>query len=181
MTRVWHWVLVFAVVTGWSLGEFMNFDTAVWHFYFGYLTLGLLVFRIIWGLIGPAPARLTSLAPTPSAIREYLRILFKRSPSGVDGHNPLGSLWILAILVLLTTHGVSGLFIESEDFYETGPLFEYVSVATSNMLYNWHLDLSKIVLGMVILHVTVILFYLLWKKENLIMPMINGWKWVKKN
>lgn len=181
VTRVWHWVLVFTVVVGWGLGEFMDFDTVTWHFYTGYLILGLMVFRVVWGLIGPAPIRFINLLPTPSAFSEYIRTIPERSPSGTPGHNPLGSLWILAILVLLTAQGTTGLFIEEEDLYENGPLFDYVSIETSDMLNGWHYYLSNIILGMVILHVSVILFYLFWKKENLIKPMINGWKWVKNN
>jgi len=181
VTRVWHWVLALAVTINWGLGEFMDFDTITWHFYLGYLILGLIGFRIIWGLFGPAPIRFINLLSTPKVIWDYVKTIPKRSPSGTPGHNPLGSLWIFAILLLLTAQATSGLFIESEDFWENGPLFDYVSQDTSDMLYNWHYDLSNIILGMVILHVCVILFYLIWKKENLIKPMINGRKWIRDN
>ena len=159
----------------------MTLDNVTWHFYLGYLTLGLMAFRVVWGLFGPGPARLTSLTPTPASIIKNLRTFPQRSPGGFAGHNPLGSLWIIAILFLLTAQGVTGLFIEEEDLFENGPLFDYVSEQTSDMLNGWHSDISTIILAMVILHVSVLVYYLLWKKENLIKPMITGWKWIKNN
>lgn len=181
MTRLWHWVLVFAVATGYGLGEFMDLNTVTWHFYFGYLVLGLMAFRLALGFFGPPVIRFKSLLHAPSAIREYAKSLPDRSPSGTPGHNPLGSLWILVILVLLTAQGVTGLFIEEEDLYENGPLFDYVTIETSDMLNGLHHEISGIILVMVILHVAMIFYYLLWKKENLVRPMINGWKWVRKD
>ena len=179
VTRTWHWVLVFSVIVGWGFGEFMTLDNVTWHFYLGYLILGLMVFRFGWGLFGPAPVRFKNLLPTASSTIEYTKTIPRRSPSGFAGHNPLGSLWIFALLFLLTAQGITGLFIEEEDLYENGPLFEYVSEETSDMLNGWHSDLSDIILVMVILHVSVLIFYLLWKKENLIKPMVTGWKWIR--
>ena len=60
VTRLWHWVLVLSVGVGWSFGKFMSFDTVQWHFYLGYLTLGLMIFRYLWGFVGPAPVRLVA-------------------------------------------------------------------------------------------------------------------------
>lgn len=181
VTRVWHWVLVFSVTLGWGFGEFMSLDNVTWHFYIGYLILGLMVFRIIWGLFGPTPVRFKNLLPTISSTIEYTKTITRRSPSGVAGHNPLGSLWLIAILLLLSAQGVTGLFIEEDDLDENGPLFEYVSDETSDMLNGWHDYLSTMILVMVTLHVSVLVYYLLWKKENLIKPMINGWKWIRDN
>ena len=179
MTRVWHWVLVLVVGVGWSFGKFMSSDNVTWHFYLGYVIFALIVFRVFWDLFGPASLRFKTLKPAPSSAIKYIRSLTQRKPSGDAGHSPLGSLWIIAILILLTAQGISGLFIEAEDFFENGPLFDYVSEETSDLFYNWHYYLSNIILGMVILHVSVILFYLLWKKENLVKPMITGWKQIR--
>ena len=181
VTRLWHWVLVLAVGTSWSFGKFMSFDNVVWHFYLGYFILGLLVFRIIWGLMGPQAVRFSNLPVSPTALFGYSKTLFHRTPSGSAGHNPLGSLWIIAILLFLIAQGITGLFIDADDFFEYGPLFDYVSEDTAKLLNGWHYYSSNIILGMVILHVVMVIFYQLWKKENLITPMINGWKWVKSN
>ncbi|MDX1812019.1 MAG: cytochrome b/b6 domain-containing protein, partial [Gammaproteobacteria bacterium] len=63
VTRLWHWVLAITVIVSWSFGEFMSFDNVVWHFYLGYLILGLIGFRVIWGILGPAPIRFKTFFP----------------------------------------------------------------------------------------------------------------------
>ena len=178
VTRLWHWVLVLAVGIGWGFGKFLSFDNIQWHFYIGYLVLGLMLFRYLWGLIGPAPVRYRALVP--QGLISYLRKVARREPSGTPGHNPLGSISVILMLVAITAQAVTGLFIVSDDFFESGPLASYVSEATSNRLTWWHHLNADIILVLVVLHVAAILFYLLWKKENLIKPMINGWKWVKR-
>lgn len=180
VTRLWHWILVLAVSLGWSFGKFMSFDTIQWHFYIGYLILGLMVFRYLWGFAGPTPVRFRAIIPTPTALLTYLRHMGRREPSGSPGHNPVGSLSVIAMLVVIGAQAISGLFIESDDFFEYGPLAGYVSEAMVNRLTWWHHFNADVILVLVILHVSAILFYLVWKKENLIKPMITGWKWVKR-
>lgn len=180
MTRLWHWVLALAIVLNWTFGTFMSFDTVVWHFYTGYLILGLIAFRILWGFIGPTPVRFAALLPTPASLLQYLNTIRQREPSGTPGHNPLGSLSIIAMLLVITTQGFTGLFIETEDFFEYGPLNGYVSEETVKFMSGWHHFLSDMILILVLLHVAAIIFYLLWKRENLIQPMISGWKWVRR-
>jgi len=179
VTRLWHWVLALAVGVGWSFGKFMNFDNIQWHFYLGYLVLGLMLFRLLWGFIGPAPVRYPALLPTPGGLLAYLRQLGQRRPSGTPGHNPLGSISVILMLISITAQAVTGLFIVSDDFFESGPLASYVSEATSNRLNWWHRLNADVILVLVVLHLGAILFYLLWKRENLVKPMISGWKWVK--
>jgi len=179
VTRLWHWVLAIVVVLGWSLGKFMSFSTIQWHFYCGYTIIGLLIFRYLWGFVGPTSVRYRALIPTPAQTIAYLRDIGSRRPSGTPGHNPLGSLSVIAMILLLTAQASSGLFIASDDFSESGPLAYLVSDAVGDRLIWWHKLLSKIILAIVGLHIAAIFYYLLWKKENLIKPMITGWKWVK--
>ena len=179
VTRLWHWALVIAVCTGWYLGEWMSFSTIEWHFYCGYTILGLVAFRLIWGVVGPGPIKLWRLIPTLSALWLYLRQVGKREPSGTPGHNPLGSLSVIAMLLLLLAQGGTGLFISSDDYFESGPLAHMVSDDLSDALTWWHKTLAQAVLVIVGLHVAAILFYLGWKKENLIGAMITGWKTVR--
>jgi cytochrome b len=180
VTRLWHWVLALAVIVNWTFGTFMSFDTVEWHFYTGYLIIGLIVFRLLWGFIGPAPVRFKTFLPTPSSTLQYFKTIGKREPSGTPGHNPLGALSVIAMLLALAGQAFTGLFIEADDFFEYGPLNDYVSEKTVKFMSGWHHFLSDAILVLVLLHVTAILFYLVWKHENLIKPMINGWKWVRR-
>jgi cytochrome b len=179
VTRLWHWILALMVFTNWYLGKFMSFDTIAWHFYLGYTLLGLLVFRIFWGFVGPKPVRWKSLLHSPGEIAAYLKSLLHRQPGGTPGHNPLGSLSVLVILVVLIGQAVSGLFIESDDFFESAPLVGYVSEAVVNRMTWLHHSFADVLLIVVILHLAAIVFYRFWKRENLVKPMINGWKWVR--
>ncbi|MFT5741856.1 MAG: cytochrome b, partial [Gammaproteobacteria bacterium] len=130
VTRLWHWVLVVAISAGWSFGKFMSFDTIQWHFYIGYFVLGLMVFRYLWGFVGPQPIRYRALIPGFSETIQYLRNIGKRKPSGSAGHNPVGSLSVIAMVLIITAQASSGLFVESDDFFESGPMVQYVSEAT---------------------------------------------------
>lgn len=47
------------------------------------------------------------------------------------------------------------------------------------MALNLHDIIGNMILLMVLLHVAVVLFYRLWKRENLIRPMITGWKRIR--
>lgn len=181
VTRLWHWVLALAVALNWTFGTFMSFDTVRWHFYIGYLILGLMTFRILWGFFGPAKVRFAALIPKPASVIQYAKTFPRREPSGTPGHNPLGSLYIIAILTILSAQALSGLFIESEDFFEYGPLNDYITDELAAHMLGWHHFIADLILALVTLHVCIILFYLLWKKENLIKPMFTGWKWVRRD
>ena len=63
------------------------------------------------------------------SLADYLRQVWRREPSGTPGHNPLGSLSVILMLLAITTQAVTGLFIESDDLFESAPLAGYVSPA----------------------------------------------------
>ena len=179
VTRSWHWILVLSVGIGWAFGRYMTFDTISWHFYLGYLTLALIAFRCLWGFIGPDPIRLRNLLPTPTALWHYLRRIGRREPSGTRGHNPIGSISVILMLLSIAAQAITGLFIVSDDFFESGPLAGHVSESFSNRMTWWHHTNADILLVLVSLHVAAILFYLIWKRENLVIAMITGWKQVR--
>ena len=179
VTRLWHWLLAASVVTGWALGEFRTFSIMQWHIYLGYFTGTLLLFRYAWGLVGPAPVRHRTLFASLRDMPGYLRRVHVRRPSGVPGHNPVGALSVIAMVLALTAQVVTGLFSEDDALFHSGPLASEVSSDTVVMMTGYHNIFAKVVLALVGLHVAAILFYLVWKRENLIVPMLNGRKWVK--
>lgn len=181
VSRLWHWVFAGAVAANWALGTFMSFTTVQWHFYVGYLVLALLMFRLIWGFVGPASVRFKSFLPGPSAIARDCRIFFRREPGGVPGHTALGALSIYAMLLATAGQAASGLFIEADDYFEEALLFGYVSEDVSDFMSFWHHTLPDVILILVVLHVAAILFYLIWKRENLIAPMVHGRKRIRRS
>jgi len=113
--RLFHWLLVVVVSVCWLLGDDMTYVTIQWHFYLGYVTGGLIIFRLLWGMIGPPSARLSDLLPSLGDVVRHTFHLYKREPSGDAGHTPLGALAALAILATLSLTVITGLFAEDDD------------------------------------------------------------------
>jgi len=170
-TRLIHWGLVVLLGFSWWSAETGKME---WHRWSGYAVLGLVVFRIVWGFVGSGSARFSSFVRGPKAISAYVASLPHRAASDVPGHNPLGALSVLAILALLVIQVVTGLFAVDIDAIESGPLSDRVSFDRGRAFAEWH-ELSFTGLQiLVLLHVAAVLFYLLYKRANLIEPMITG-------
>lgn len=168
-TRLFHWSLALAVagalVTGQIGGNLIN-----WHGRCGLAIVGLVAFRLVWGLVGSTYARFAHFRPTPSRIKAYLAGEWAGA-----GHNPLGALAVFGLLALLTAQVASGL-VANDDIAFVGPLFELVGKDWSDRLTGVHHLLSDLLLGLVGLHVAAIVFYVRWRKKNLVKPMITGWQ-----
>ncbi|RDD68526.1 cytochrome b/b6 domain-containing protein [Paracoccus versutus] len=177
--RIFHWALAVCVAGAWGLGKFGP-DVMTLHFLFGYAVIGLLAFRLLWGFVGPRPARFRSCLHGPGAVLAYLRQLPARQPSFWPGHNPLGGLFVILLLAVLAVQVAAGLVANPQDYVNTGPLAGAVSARISRLGLALHDLLGKLVLPMVLLHVAAVLFYRLWKRENLIRPMITGWKRIRR-
>lgn len=144
----------------------------VWHFRLGYCVLSLLLFRIVWGLVGGHWSRFASFIYAPSTVLAYLRGQGK--PEHGVGHNPLGAGSVFAMLAFLLAQVGTGLFAD-DDIANSGPLSKFVANATVSLATNYHKNIGKFVLmALVVLHIAAILFYLFKKKENLVKPMISG-------
>lgn len=167
--RLVHWSLVLLLAGLWWTWKSNQTEL---HEKLGYVTLGLLLFRLYWGLFGSSTARFSSFVKGPRAIAAYLR---GKSPANV-GHNPLGALSVLLLLGLMITEVGFGLFTQDVDGIEAGPLAQYISYETADWARDWHAILFNVILGVVALHVLAIIFYLVVKRDNLIGPMITGRK-----
>lgn len=143
------------------------------HLWAGYLLLGLLLVRIAWGLVGSDSARFMRFIGGLSAIRSYWPRLWSRQPSLWPGHNPIGALYVVAILLLLLAACLSGLFVESWGDWR-GPLAERVSRAAAIRLSDLHSLLQWPILGLVAFHVGVVLAYRLLKSEDRIGAMFGN-------
>jgi cytochrome b len=170
-TRLVHWLLVVLIAFSWWAAENDKMD---WHRWSGYSVLGLLTFRLIWGFVGSASARFAGFVRGPAAILSYFKTLADRKHSDTPGHNPLGALSVLALLVVLVAQVVTGLFAVDVDAIEAGPLSDRVSFDTGRLLAKWHHWSFTALEVLVVLHLAAVAFYLLYKRSNLIGPMITG-------
>ena len=169
-TRVFHWGLVLGIV-GLVITGNVGGNAMVWHFRFGLTVLSLLLFRLVWGLVGGRWSRFASFVYSPRSLINYVKGNGK--PQHSVGHTPLGAGSVFALMAILLAQVGSGLFSDDE-IASAGPLTRFVSGATVNLATNYHKNIGKwIVLALVLLHVAAILFYL-WRKHNLIRPMVHG-------
>lgn len=168
--RLTHWGLVVCVIGAWLTRE-LEGDWFAWHTRFGYAVLVLVVTRILWGFVGARHARFTDFVRGPRAVLEYLR----GRGQATLGHNPLGALMILAFLAMLLGQAITGLF-ANDQVFETGPLFGYVTIETSDRLTTLHKQIFDWILAGIVIHVAAAFFYLWARRENLILPMLTGRK-----
>lgn len=178
--RVFHWLLVLLVVSQ-AVTASIGGNAMQWHARGGYAILALVLFRLLWGFFGGTHARFADFVRGPRAVLAYARSLTagRHSPRQTlepyRGHNPLGGWSVLAMLASLLVQATTGLF-ANDDVILEGPLARHVSSRASELATKVH-DVNAIVLlALVSLHVTAIVFYLVAKKENLVLPMLGGRK-----
>ncbi len=169
-TRLVHWALVVLIPFSWWTHD----DHMDWHLMSGYAVLGLLIFRLLWGFVGSTTARFTHFVRAPGEVLGYLPSLLTRERSQFTGHNPLGGWSSLVLLFALLSQLVSGLFAVDVDGLESGPLSYRVDFDLGRQFANWH-ETSFIVLQvLIVVHIAAVLFYLVYKRSNLIRSMITG-------
>ncbi len=172
-TRLFHWTLVALMIAQWLTAE--ESSTMDWHVWGGYAVLALVLFRLIWGFVGSETARFSDFVRGPGAALEYVRALLRGETPHYLGHNPLGAWSIVAMLVLLLAQAGTGLF-ATDDILIEGPLYAWVSKDTSDWLTSIHKLNFNLLLLVIAVHLSAVLFYLLVKRENLIHPMLSGYK-----
>jgi len=168
-TRLFHWLLVLAVVGAVVSGQ-IGGKLIELHGKIGLAIVGLIAFRIVWGFTGSTYARFAQFWPTPARVRVYLKGEWRGM-----GHNPLGGLSVVTLLLLLTAQVASGLF-ANDDITFTGPLYALIDKSLSDRLSGHHHLLSNLLIGLVVLHVGAVIFHGRVKKDDLIKPMLTGWK-----
>ncbi|WP_116133388.1 cytochrome b/b6 domain-containing protein [Tropicimonas sp. IMCC34043] len=176
--RLFHWALAICVTAAWLLGEFGP-GIMTLHFYFGYAVIGLLAFRLIWGLFGPWPARFRDFLYGAGTVSRYLRGARARKPSYWPGHNPIGALSVFAVLGALALQVYTGLYSNPDDFINYGPLYDPAGAGASTWATGVHRAMAPVILALILLHIGAIVFYKVWKRENLVTPMITGLKVVE--
>jgi cytochrome b len=165
-TRLFHWALA-ACVTG-SIAS-IKADSIDWHMRFGYAVLTLVHFRILWGFAGSRYALFSHFVRGPREVLAYVGGRLKH----VGGHNPLGALSVLALLLLLLAQACGGLFANDGSFTE-GPLAKLVSGDLSNRISTLHRRAEWAIYALVLLHLVAVIFHSVFKSEPLVGAMLHG-------
>lgn len=172
-TRLFHWSVVVLLGFSWWSAETHRME---WHQLSGVTLAGLVIFRIIWGVMGSSTARFSQFVRGPGAVWRYVRA------GGHDaiGHNPLGAWSVVALLAILCVQIGSGLLAVDIDGIESGPLSYLVDFDQGRLASDVHDTAFAILQGLVALHILAVVFYLVIKKRNLVAPMVSGSQTVDK-
>ena len=162
-TRVFHWLhaLSFgaAYLTAFS-ERLRNYHVAL-----GYILLGLLVFRLLWGFAGTRYARFSSFLFNPKEVSAYVLSMLKGKPVHYLGHNPVGSVSVWLFLSLGMFIGVTGVLALQDD--------------ASDLVVALHGAATNIMLGVVLLHIIGVLISSILHRENLVRSMFTGYKFAE--
>lgn len=159
-TRLFHWLLAMSFI-----GAYITAESEYWrdlHVALGYSMLGLIGFRLVWGLVGTRYARFASFIFGPAKVMAYLKSLLSRSPEHYVGHNPAGSWAIYGLLLLGLLSGATG--------YAT---YEEIG---GEWLEELHEFFSETMLVLVLVHIAGVAASSLLHRENLVRGMIDGYK-----
>ncbi|OYX13844.1 MAG: hypothetical protein B7Z15_05910 [Rhizobiales bacterium 32-66-8] len=171
-TRLFHWSLACLVLAAYITAEMGVIE---WHFRCGYAILTLLLFRLVWGVVGSDTSRFVNFVRSPVSALAHLAHFTRREPDTEVGHNAAGGLMVLALLALLLVQVGTGLF-SNDGVFSEGPLAKYVSAGLSDQISEWHEVNFNLILAAIILHVLAVLAYAVVKRHDLVRPMVLGWK-----
>ncbi len=167
--RIVHWSLVPLIAFSWWSAKDGNL---AWHMRSGLLILGLLIFRLLWGFIGSSTARFSQFVRGPSTVRAYVAGTYEPD----IGHNPLGAISVVALLLALSAQlGLGLVATDTDTGLDSGPLSHLVSDATSKWAGEVHHDFFNVILALICLHLGAIIWHVV-KRDNLIAPMLRGWR-----
>ena len=186
--RVFHWSLVAFFAIAYIMGEI---ETETLHAYAGYVIIGLLAFRIVWGFIGSRYARFADFIYSPGEIIAYLKGLLTRHPKHYFGHNPAGGLMVLVMLITLIAVSWTGL--EAYGSEGKGPLAQAeLSLVVTAHADGWEDDDEHegedefweevheasvyFMLLLIALHLAGVVLSSLLHRENLVRAMVSGRK-----
>jgi cytochrome b len=172
-TRLFHWALAASVIglviTGQVAGNALE-----WHMRLGVGVGGLLLFRVLWGVVGGRWSRFSSFIFSPAACWRYLRGRPLPGDRFEVGHNPLGGLSVLAMLLLLMAQVGTGL-VADDEIASTGPLNAMVSHASARLATAWHTGPGKLaLLALVLLHLGAIAYHHWRRRQALVRAMLSG-------
>jgi cytochrome b len=172
--RFFHWALVAAFAVAYLSAE----ELESVHVYAGYAVLGLVIARLVWGVIGTEHARFTSFVRSPVAAVRYAMDVLKGQAQRFIGHNPAGAAMIVLMLVTLLALTISGLALYGADegMGPLGPLMADSGEQYEHLLEEVHEFLANLMLAFIAIHVVGVVVESLVHHESLVRAMFTGRK-----
>ena len=169
LVRFTHWTVAAGIIANLLFTE----DGSDLHIYIGYTVVGLVVLRLLWGLIGTRYARFTNFFPTPTRLKHHLSALIVRRVDEQHlGHNPLAAIMMLSLWAVIIGLGVTGYLMETD-------IFSHIQLlGNKDVLEEIHELLANSLYLLVPLHIFAAIAMSYWQRQNLIKSMITGKKTV---
>ena len=158
--RVFHWLLVISFAGAWLTSE--GEAQQMVHYAFGYSACALVIFRIIWGIVGTRYARFTEFIKGPAETMHYIKSLLMGIKQAGLGHNPAGALVMISLMILIILIGLTG--------------YWSIKGFLGDIMSGAHEAISSLALGFVVIHVAVAIIMSFMQKENLMSSMVTGKK-----
>lgn len=159
-TRVFHWLLVISFVGAWITSE--GEAQQMVHYAFGYSACVLVIFRIVWGIVGTRYARFTQFIKGPTETMYYIKSLLMGNKQPGLGHNPAGALVMISLMILIILIGLTGYWSVKEFF--------------GDLMSGAHEAISNLALGFIAIHIAASIIMSIFQKENLMKSMVTGKK-----
>ena len=158
--RVFHWLLVVSFAGAWLTAE--SEAQQMIHYAFGYSACGLVLFRIVWGLVGTRYARFNQFIKGTSKTTHHIKSLLNRQQDHELGHNPVGAVAMVLLMALILLLGLTGYWIVKGLFIE--------------LVGDAHEIIASMAMAVVTVHVAAAILVSFLKDENLIKSMVTGKK-----
>ena len=172
-TRLFHWLFALSFAVAWITGDSDTYRDL--HVFMGYLMLGLLGFRLVWGLIGSRYARFRAFLFSPGeALRYLVSSLTRKAPRHI-GHNPAGAWAVYLMLALGLVVGISGILVLGGE-EQQGIASGITLYAGGEALKELHEGLAAVMLALVIVHLAGVAAESWLHQENLSKAMLTGRK-----
>lgn len=159
-TRLFHWLMALSFTGAWLTAESERYQDL--HVMLGYSFLGLIAFRLVWGVVGSRYARFGEFVRSPAVAMRYMKSLVSGRAEHYVGHNPAGAIAILLLLLLGIASGATGVM----TYNEWGG--EWPEEA--------HEMFSNLMLVVVGIHVVGVIVGSFAHRENLVRAMVTGYK-----
>jgi cytochrome b len=160
LVRLFHWSLVIAFTVAWLTGD----ELQEVHEIAGYVIVGLVGFRLLWGIVGTAHARFIDFVYRPAAVIRYLIDMARLRAKRYVGHNPAGGAMVIALLAMLGVICATGIMMTTDAYWGV----EWVE--------NAHEVAANVTLILVGLHLVGVFAASLEHRENLVRAMVTGRK-----
>ena len=175
-TRIVHWMFALSFTTAFITSFYE--EALHSHVALGFIFLTMIVYRIIWGIVGPRYATFNTFKLSLPELKHYfvekVQNRWRKIPAG---HNPASSWFTIWALVMGTIIVISGLLLYG--IQEAKGVLSYLNddytayMGLLDMVHKWA---SYIFVAWVLVHISGVMVEQFWHKTNMVFAMITGYK-----